>query len=68
MNMLKSSCHSSQSDIHLSAARRAEWGITDFHSEGCGGGEHMLPANVILTNRLINSSEAKDNSKVMQPR
>lgn len=27
----------------------------------------MLPASVILTNRLINSSEAKDNSKVMQP-
>lgn len=26
----------------------------------------MLPANVILTNRLINSSEAKDNSKVTQ--
>lgn len=26
----------------------------------------MLPASVILTNRLINSSEAKDNSKVMQ--
>lgn len=26
----------------------------------------MLPASVILTNRLINSSEAKDNSKVKQ--
>lgn len=26
----------------------------------------MLPASVILTNRLINSSESKDNSKVMQ--
>lgn len=26
----------------------------------------MLPANVILTNSLINSSEAKDKSKVMQ--
>lgn len=69
MNMLKWSCHSSQSDIRSAppsaAARRADWGrISEAEAEEA---QLMLPARVVGTNRLISSSGAKDGHKVTQP-